>query len=442
MSEASTKQAADAAAEAVYDALYNDAEARVCKDVPESACRHLPRNWAFSTLALSLTKTGDRVADPKLTLTWLFSALGAPGFLIGLIAPVREAGALLPQLFVSAAIRRRERRKFVWAAGSFGQAGALGLMALAALSLEGALAGWTILGLLALFAVFRSLASVSHKDVLGKTVSKTRRGAVGGYATSASGLAALAFGALLIVTPDANAAAIAAILAFAAGLWVVAALAYLMIVEEKGATEGGANAFPEAFKQLGLLKSDPAFARFVAARALMMATSISPPFLVAIARQEAGEDLAGLGGFLIASAAAGFVSGWILGRLADRSSRWVLAAGGAAGAAALLSVFIAVTGGGGVSESFVFHAAALFLLAFGHQGVRLGRSTYLVDLADAETRAAYTAVSNTVIGLLLLVAGLIAGLAFQVAGVWVLAGLAISALLGAALSVSLKPVSG
>lgn len=432
----------DAAAEAVYDALYNDAEARVCKDVPESACRHLPRNWAFSTLALSLTKTGDRIADPKLTLTWLFSALGAPAFLIGLIAPVREAGALLPQLFVAAAVRRRERRKFVWAAGSFGQAGALALMALAALSLEGALAGWTILALLALFAVFRSLASVSHKDVLGKTVSKTRRGAVGGYATSASGLAALLFGAALIVTPDADAAAIAAILALAAVIWIVAAVAYLMIVEEKGATEGGANAFPDAIRQLGLLRSDPAFARFVAARALMMATSIAPPFLVAIAREEAGEDLAGLGGFLIASAAAGFVSGWLLGRLADKSSRLVLAAGGAAGAAALIAVFAAVAFGAPLADSFVFHAAALFLLAFGHQGVRLGRSTYLVDLADADTRAAYTAVSNTVIGVLLLVAGLVAGLAFQAAGVWVLAALALSALLGAALSASLKPVSG
>lgn len=434
--------AADAAAEAVYDALYGDGEARVCKDVPESACRHLPRNWAAATLSLSLTKAGDAIADPKLTLTWLFSGLGAPAFLIGLIAPVREAGALLPQLFVSAAIRRRERRKFVWAAGSFGQAGALAFMALGALLLEGAVAGWTILGLLAVFAVFRSLCSVSHKDVLGKTVSKTRRGAVGGYATSIAGLTALVFGAGLIVSPEANSAIIALILAFAAGLWVIAGFTYLMIVEERGATQGGADAFPEAIKQLGLLKSDPAFARFVIARALMIATSISPPFLVAIARDEAGADLAGLGGFLIASAAAGFVSGWVLGRLSDRSSRWVLAAGGATGAAALTAVLIVVETGLFVSDLFIFHAVMMFLLAFGHQGVRLGRSTYLVDLADAETRAAYTAVSNTVIGVLLLIAGLAAGAAFQLLGVWALSGLAACALAGAIVAITLKPVSG
>ena len=89
---------ADTVSETVYSALYDDDEARVCKDVPESACQHQPRNWVFSTLSLSLTKTGDALVDPKLTLTWLLGALGAPAFLIGLLAPVREAGALLPQL--------------------------------------------------------------------------------------------------------------------------------------------------------------------------------------------------------------------------------------------------------------------------------------------------------------------------------------------------------
>ena len=94
------------------------------------------------------------------------------------------------------------------------------------------------------------------------------------------------------------------------------------------------------------------------------------------------------------------------------------------------------------AELMVFHAVILFILAFGHQGVRLGRSTYLVDLADEDTRASYTAVSNTVIGVLLLVYGLVMGGLYQLAGPWVMIGLAASALLGAGLAVSLKPVSG
>ena len=42
-----------------------------------------------------------------------------------------------------------------------------------------------------------------------------------------------------------------------------------------------------------------------------------------------------------------------------------------------------------------------------HGGVRLGRKIYLVDMADADNRAAYVAVSNTVIGVMMLVGGLV-----------------------------------
>ncbi len=416
---------ADTVSETVYSALYDDDEARVCKDVPESACQHQPRNWVFSTLSLSLTKTGDALVDPKLTLTWLLGALGAPAFLIGLLAPVREAGALLPQLFIAAGIRQREKRKYVWAFGSLGQALALVIMGVIALSLEGALAGWLLVGMVAVFAVSRSLCSVSHKDVLGKTVSKTRRGAVSGYATTVSGLVALLLGGVLVVSPDTSAPIIAGLLFLGAALWVIAALVYLQLAEAPGSTEGGANAFPEAIRQLRLLWTDPDFGKFVSA-----------------AQARTGAELAGLGGFLMASAGAGFVSGWAWGRLADRSSRWVLAAGGLAGAVACLASGASLLMQAPWAELMVFHAAILFILAFGHQGVRLGRSTYLVDLADEDTRASYTAVSNTVIGVLLLVYGLVMGGLYQLAGPWVMIGLALSALAGAGLAVSLKPVSG
>ena len=47
----------------------------------------------------------------------------------------------------------------------------------------------------------------------------------------------------------------------------------------------------------------------------------------------------------------------------------------------------------------------IFILMIAYQGVRLGRSTHLVDMATAETRAAYTALSNTIIGTVLILGG-------------------------------------
>ena len=66
----------------------------------------------------------------------------------------------------------------------------------------------------------------------------------------------------------------------------------------------------------------------------------------------------------------------------------------------------------------------LFGLMIAYQGVRLGRATHLVDMADADSRAAYTALSNTVIGILLLAGGLFSLVANWFGGEVVLAVMA------------------
>jgi uncharacterized membrane protein len=46
-----------------------------------------------------------------------------------------------------------------------------------------------------------------------------------------------------------------------------------------------------------------------------------------------------------------------------------------------------------------------FLIGLAHTGIRLGRKTYLVDHAEADNRARLVAVSNTLMGLVLLLSG-------------------------------------
>jgi hypothetical protein len=58
-----------------------------------------------------------------------------------------------------------------------------------------------------------------------------------------------------------------------------------------------------------------------------------------------------------------------------------------------------------------FLPLVLFVVMVAYQGVRIARSIHLVNLATEETRAAYTALSNTIIGLVLLGTGLFGVLA-------------------------------
>lgn len=400
----------------LYELLTGDEEGRLCKDIPEAACHHQPRNFLIHAIALAATKTGDGLADPKLVLAWLLASIGAPASAIGLLVPVREALALLPQLFTSAQIRSAPVRKWIWAAGSAVQGLAVIGMAVAGLTMTGAAGGWTIVGLLALFATARSTCSVSYKDVLGKTISKQTRGTTTGTAGTIAATIVFAFGlSLSFGLIPLNLTAISMTLLIAGSMWILAAAIFILLREDAGSTEGGANGLSAAVKQFGHLRRDRQLVRFIAVRALLIATALAPPFILSMSNDEGAKMLAGLGPFVVASSLAAIASSYIWGRLADRSSRQVLflaALGGAlaTGAAAFVGLLAPTMAKG----AFVM-PALLFLLMIAYQGVRLGRSTHIVDMADEDRRASYTALSNTIIGLLLLAGGVF-GFVAEIAG--------------------------
>jgi hypothetical protein len=385
--------------------VFGEGADRVCRDIPDEACDEQPRNLSLHLAALVSTKTGDGMVDPKLVLAWLVSALGGSALAVGLLVPLREAFALLPQLFIGHRIRGLPRRKFVWASASFTQGLAVAGMGVAALVLPESAAVWTIVGLVLVFAIGRSAASVSYKDVLGKTVSKSRRGTVTGTATSVSALVVLALGGGLAagVIPLSS-TTIAVGLVIAGGLWFLAGTLFLRVVEAEGATEGGVDGFRAAIANLAVLRDDPQLARFVVTRSLLTVTAIAPPYLLALTETD-DRGLGSLGPFVVASSIATILGGRVWGRLSDRSSRQVLV--GAAGAGVLLFA-LAATGAAMLPELLAeawVAAALLFLVVLAYQGVRLGRATHLVDMARAEDRAIYTAVSNTVVGIVILVTG-------------------------------------
>lgn len=421
--------------------LVDEDEDHGCGDLPEAACREVPGNAARIVTAQTLQSIGDRVVDAKTVLPWLLAALGAPAALAGLLVPVREAGALLPQASLVPAVRRRAVRKWVWVAGGAGQAAAVAVMALAAVLAAGTVAGLVVIAALAAFALARSLSSIAAKDVLGRTVPKGQRGQITGWATVTAGAVTVTLG--LAVRrwggDDADPAALAALLAAAVAVWLVAAAVYATVHEPAGGADD-AREVGWLGHAVRLLAADPPFRRYVLVRALLLASALSPPFVVLLGAEQTGVGLASLGPFLVASGVAGLLGGRVFGRLADRSSRRLLIAGGG-GAALVLLALLAVLAVPGLREVVWVYPAAYLLLAFAHTGVRVARKTYVVDLASGNQRTDYVAVSNTAIGVLLLAAG---GLSSALAAVSVelaLAFLAALALAGMLTARSLPEVT-
>ena len=424
----------DTLAEQAFKTLADTSEEA---DLPEAARAAEPENFLRHAVSLSLTKTADGLIDPKLVLSWLLSNLGAGSFWVGLLVPVRESLALLPQPLIAAQMAGKERRKWLWAGGSAVQGLAALCIAVAALTLSGWAAGLAVVAALAALATARAFCSTSYKDVLGKTVAKTRRGTATGVAGSVSAVAVIAFALILIGVGDARMTLVIAALLLATALWFAASTIFATLKEP--ASETTEDSLADRLRdQWATVKDDPQFRRFIVTRAALVGTALSPPFLVVLAGGGAERIFSQLGALVLASSAAAFVSSYVWGRLSDRSSRTVLMLAGHTGGTALaLGLGAAALG---VLGSVWVAPAILFLLMLAHNGVRSGRSTHLVDMAPEDQRPAYTAVSNLAIGVWLVVFGAAtAGLASLGAG-WALALCMVSCLVGAGLAARLDEV--
>ena len=315
--------------------------------------------------------------------------------------------------YLARKIEQNRIQKTFWVIGSAVQGLAAGAIALSAWSLEGPTAGLAIVGALAVLAIARSACSASYKDVLSRTVEKGTRGRVSGTAGTVSAVLVFAFALLLAtgVLPR-EPFYIACAIAIAGGLWLLAAAVFATLDEPEAEVDTsdmrGVSDLVEPLRQ------DSEFQSYVATRALLISTALSPPFLVMLGNTD-GIGVGNLGLLILASSIAAIVSSYLWGALSDRSSRKVLMLAGAISAltlgAAAAFGFLAES----VSSAYVV-AAFVFTAQIAYQGARLGRKTHLTDMDTHGRKPVYTALSNSLIGMLLLAGGAL-GLLADVAGV-------------------------
>lgn len=413
-----------------------DGEAELTSEV-----RHnIPNNGLRIVAANAMQSSGDQLVNASTVLPWLFATLGAPHALTGLLVPIRESGSMLPQAFLTPLVLRARYRKWIFIAGALIQALAVGAMALVAALVDGTTAGVSILVALAVFSLGRCLTSIASKDVQGRTIPKGERGQINGLATTASGLVAITLGLAIrfFGGESLTQVQLAWILALGAVFWVGVGLLYSGIREPAPEPETTSNQptatsssnFGDLYR---LLRDDRAFRHFVTVRSLLLVSSLSPPLIVTLSVHYGAQSLAGLGGFVIASGVAALLGGRIFGRLADRSSKQLMSVGAAiASTLVILTVVLAAIPdllGGGWGTNLLF-ILVYFLLTLMHTGVRVGRKTYVIDMAEGDQRTTYVAVSNTALGLVLLLFGGISSALATIHIFWALLFLAAAGLIG------------
>ncbi|QTD37895.1 MFS transporter [Polaribacter batillariae] len=403
---------------------------------------HLPRNYSLLLLNSIFTKLGDSLSNPKTVLAWIMNSINAPVYMISFIVPIRESGSMLPQLFLASYIKTKAKRKWIFVFGSIFQFTSIFAIALTAYFFDGFIAGSIIILLLITFSFSRSLCSVSSKDVLGKTIPKNKRGKLKGYTVSVSGVLTLFAGLLIMYQSKSDASLLfySGILLCASAMWLISAFIYSKIKEPKSKTEKNKDTWKEVLQSIKLVKKDRRFKNFIIVRSLLLCSALTAPFYVLLAQENVGKESYLLGLFIIAKGVASFLSAPVWGKMADVSSKNVMSFATIIASFLGIGMFVIIEVFTDFAKVFWLYPVAFFILGIAHSGVRLGRKTYVVNMAEGNKRTDYVSVSNTIIGLILLITGGISALASLFSVELVLLVLSIFGLLGAFLSYKLPNV--
>jgi len=161
---------------------------------------------------------------------------------------------------------------------------------------------------------------------------------------------------------------------------------------------------------------------------------------VVLATTNYGTKIYVLGLFILANGIASSISAPVWGKMADQSSKQVMVKAALITSLLGIIVFIIVSWIPFLRDEFWLYPVAYFILGIAHSGVRLGRKTYVVDMAGGNKRTDYVAVSNTIIGGILLITGGISALASIISTEGVILVLSLFGLAGAYTSSALPEV--
>jgi hypothetical protein len=153
------------------------------------------KNFRMNVISGATSKLAEQLAGAKLVIPWLLAGIGAPPSVVGLLVPIRQAGALLPQLAVSGRIRSVAVRKWFWVGAAGVQIGALLMVCATGLfDMTPVLGAVLVLSALTIYSICRGIGSIAFQDVVAKTTPKGARGILLAYRSAIGGALTIAAG--------------------------------------------------------------------------------------------------------------------------------------------------------------------------------------------------------------------------------------------------------
>ncbi len=382
--------------------------------IPEHEVR---RSFALGVFNGTAFRFAETLIDPPLILTWFVSQLTSSNLLIGLVAPMGNAGWFLPQIFVSTRIQRMERKMPSYTLAAVIRTIAWVLLAAAVWLVDDP--RLLLVGFFALYAIARlsaGLAGLTFFDVVAKTIPARRRGSFFAWRQLLGGL--LGLGGGWIVKMLLNHPALpfphghAVLFLLYCAVMVPALTAFALIREPPGPVVAEPVTLGEQLRRAGRLwRTDRVYRRYIAARLSLAMANIALPFYGIYAKNVLGAPEGMVGIYVVARVGALLLSNLLWGRLSDeRGNRLVMRLVSLGSGLAALSA-LALVGVMGLLRPQGAWLPYLALPLFFLDGAMLpaqilSGSNFLLELVPGAERPLYLGLSNTLMGVVVLISGL------------------------------------
>ena len=383
--------------------------------IPESEIR---RSFALGVFNGTAFRFAEALIDPPLVLTWFVSHLTSSNLLAGLVVPLGDAGWFLPQIFVSARIQRMERKMPSYTIAAVIRTVVWIILAAVVWLVDDPLI--LLVGFFFLYTIARlsaGLAGLTFFDVVAKTIPARRRGTFFAWRQLLGGL--LGLGGGWIVKTLLNHPALpfphghAVLFLLYCAVMVPALAAFALIREPPGPVVAEPVTVGEQLRRAGgLLRTDRVYRRYMAARLSLAMANIALPFYGIYAKNVLGAPEGMVGLYVATRVGALLLFNLPWGRLSDRRGnrlvmRLVSLGNGATTLLALALVGLVGFLPSGPGGWLPYLALPLFFLDGAVRPAQiLAGSNYLLELVPETERPLYLGLSNTLMGVVVLISGL------------------------------------
>lgn len=366
------------------------------------------RNFLLHTLNGVLVAISEALNDPTLIMTALLSQLTSSNLLIGILAPLRDTGWFLPQLFVSHRVQRVPQKIVFYRRATWFRISGWLLLVLALFTLhDHTTLLWAIFIASLVISISGGIGGLGYVIVTAKVIAAHERGRLfglreflgGGLSVLMGGIGALILSGHFLGIELAFPRNYALLFAVSTVFFAGGCIAFGLLREEPDETHSQEVRLVDQLRRAaGILRSHVQFRKFILMRAVLLFARAGLPFITVFAKRQLHVPDGFLATLVSVALGCALVAGLFWGRLNDRrGSAAVLSFAALFG---IIACALALTLTFLDADSLARPLLVVCAMCIGasNAGLNVSLMPLMIEVAPSNERPIYYGLNNTLLG--------------------------------------------